>query len=572
MGQSIGNVIPIAANLGVSTKELFGSLAVLTKNGIKTSEAVTGLKAAYSNILKPGSEAGKLASKLGLNFSAAHLKSVGWAKFLEEVKQKTGGNSEKMAQLFGSTEALNSVMVLAGKGAGDFNKVLKDMNKTTGLTEQAYNKVQTPGEKFRQSLNKLKNSAIKLGDALAPVLTILTTYISKLSDKFNSLTPKQQQSIAKFMIMAAAIGPIILVIGSLTTKIGTTIIKISKLAGAIKKAGGIMAWLTTPGHIVVMVAIAIALVALLVIKNWNKISSLFTKVAKSISKSLGISKKDIQKFIGVIVNFAKIIGGKFKEAFSGLSKQILPPLKKLFASLKKLFSTLKPILVPIIKFIGGIFVVGICAAFSILATVISAVIKTIGNILGGLISILSGTIDYVVGVFTGNWRQAWTGIKSILSGIVEILKGLWQGLVSILTAPVQAVVDILDSAFKEKVAWVKNAWNELKNFLSHPISGTINIAKKIGEKVVNVATGKNALGTSYWHGGATLVGEHGPEIVELPSGSRVNDTRTSRKMFANGGVSIAKLADTIVVREEADIDKITDKLVKKLQKASFNTA
>ena len=84
MAQSMGNVIPIAAQLNVSTQELFGSIAVLTKNGIRTSEAITGLKAAYSNILKPSSEAAKLAQSLGLEFNAAHLKSVGWVKFLEE--------------------------------------------------------------------------------------------------------------------------------------------------------------------------------------------------------------------------------------------------------------------------------------------------------------------------------------------------------------------------------------------------------------------------------------------------------------------------------------------------------
>lgn len=78
MAEAMGNVIPIAAQLNVSTQELFGSIAVLTKNGIRTSEAITGLKAAYSNILKPSAEAAKLSQSLGIEFNAAHLKSVGW--------------------------------------------------------------------------------------------------------------------------------------------------------------------------------------------------------------------------------------------------------------------------------------------------------------------------------------------------------------------------------------------------------------------------------------------------------------------------------------------------------------
>ncbi|NYC04383.1 TP901 family phage tail tape measure protein [Clostridium beijerinckii] len=87
MSSSIGNVIPTTAALKVTTSELFSSLATLTANGIKTSEAVTGLKAAYSNIAKPSDDAAKMAEKLGLKFNAAHLQSVGWGKFLEEVKK-----------------------------------------------------------------------------------------------------------------------------------------------------------------------------------------------------------------------------------------------------------------------------------------------------------------------------------------------------------------------------------------------------------------------------------------------------------------------------------------------------
>ena len=35
---------------------------------------------------------------------------------------------------------------------------------------------------------------------------------------------------------------------------------------------------------------------------------------------------------------------------------------------------------------------------------------------------------------------------------------------------------------------------------------------------------RNATGTSFWRGGQTLVGEHGPEIVDLPRGSRIYKT------------------------------------------------
>ena len=147
LASSIGQVTPIANSLNVSTDELFSSIAVLTKNGIQTSSAITGLKAAYSNILKPSSDASKMAQQLGLSFSATHLQAVGWSKFMEEVKDKTNGDSEAMAKLFGSVEALNSMTVLAGAGFEDFTNCLGEMNGAAGLTQQSYEKMLTPAER-----------------------------------------------------------------------------------------------------------------------------------------------------------------------------------------------------------------------------------------------------------------------------------------------------------------------------------------------------------------------------------------------------------------------------------------
>ena len=47
---------------------------------------------------------------------------------------------------------------------------------------------------------------------------------------------------------------------------------------------------------------------------------------------------------------------------------------------------------------------------------------------------------------------------------------------------------------------------------------------------VSKSIGRNADGTDYWPGGLTWVGERGPEIVELPQGSRIHSAEDSRSM------------------------------------------
>lgn len=48
----------------------------------------------------------------------------------------------------------------------------------------------------------------------------------------------------------------------------------------------------------------------------------------------------------------------------------------------------------------------------------------------------------------------------------------------------------------------------------------------------------NAAGTNYWQGGSTLVGEQGPEIVNLPKGSQVIPNKKSEQMLSGSTVNI----------------------------------
>ena len=85
-------------------------------------------------------------------------------------------------------------------------------------------------------------------------------------------------------------------------------------------------------------------------------------------------------------------------------------------------------------------------------------------------------------------------------------------------------------------------------------------------------------GTDNWKGGTAMIHDRGAEIVDLPRGTRVYPHDESiKKAFNDGarsssGFNIAKLADTIVVREDADIDRIANALYSKFKKHALNMA
>lgn len=165
---SIGTVAPTANAAGVSVEELLASVASLTANGIGTSEAMTGMKAALSNVIKPTSEASKLAEQLGIDFSAASLQTKGWAGFLADLQEKTGGNTDQLAQLFGSVEALNTVLTLTSEqGTALMTKTLDEMAANTTALDDAYEAMSSTLEVTVQKIGtNLQNLGVQFYESI----------------------------------------------------------------------------------------------------------------------------------------------------------------------------------------------------------------------------------------------------------------------------------------------------------------------------------------------------------------------------------------------------------------------
>ena len=171
LAAGLGNVVPIAASLGVGFDELVAGTAALTLQGLSTSTAITSLRAILSGIAKPTSEAAKMAEKLGIDFSTTALEAKGLSGFLQDINEKTGGSADKLSVLFGSVEALNAALAFAGSGGDAFNDILTQMETKLGSTNEAFEIVTRSLDfRFGAATNRIKNIAIDFGKALLIVL------------------------------------------------------------------------------------------------------------------------------------------------------------------------------------------------------------------------------------------------------------------------------------------------------------------------------------------------------------------------------------------------------------------
>ncbi|PHV69781.1 phage tail tape measure protein [Sporanaerobium hydrogeniformans] len=280
LGKDFGKVAGLAATAKVEFAQVGAAVAVLTTNGIKSNEAITGLKAVLSAVVKPSAEAKKAAEEMGLKFNITNLQAKGLADFLGEVQNKCKGNTEEMAKLFGSVEALNAVLVLTNKeGMSQFNSNLQTINNSSGATEEALSKLKTPGEELSKSFNNLKNTMIEVGDSFAPVVTLVAGFFSILGQ----VPPGVLVTIAVLGTMIATIGGVITAINSTMTAVSNVSTIAAKVSGGLSPMESKILKIGAAVMVVVLALTALLAIWAVIRGRSNEVKSTMDSIGNSFS-------------------------------------------------------------------------------------------------------------------------------------------------------------------------------------------------------------------------------------------------------------------------------------------------
>ena len=229
LSASVGKLSPIFSAAGLSSEEMFAAVTALTKAGINTSEAVTGMKAAISNIVKPTKDALDTAKELGIQFDVSALKTKGLSTFMQELQEKTGGNVESMAKLFGSTEALNSMLALTGQQNKDFTGTLEESRQKAGQMKDALKLIidNDPTFVWKQNAANMQVISNFIGTTLQPVLAQLAGGLKWVTDSLISLRlehPKLADAITMIIGGGGAglvgFGGLLLILPQVVTSVG----------------------------------------------------------------------------------------------------------------------------------------------------------------------------------------------------------------------------------------------------------------------------------------------------------------------------------------------------------------
>jgi TP901 family phage tail tape measure protein len=166
---SMGQVLPLASNLGVRFDEVGAALAGMSKTGTDAATASTQLRQILATIAKPTAEADRALADMGLSAEGLReqIKDEGLFATLETLTDAFDGNIEATTEVFGNIRALSGVLDLMGASVDDNRELFRLMADDTGVLDEALGIVQDTAEnKFAVAMETAKESLIPIGDAL----------------------------------------------------------------------------------------------------------------------------------------------------------------------------------------------------------------------------------------------------------------------------------------------------------------------------------------------------------------------------------------------------------------------
>ena len=454
LGESFKYCAPIAGALGFSCEDTAEALGLMANAGIKSTQSGTSMR----SIMTALSGDVKFCSDAFGEMEIATTNQDGSMRELSDILADCRVAFDQMSE----SEKASAAQSLVGKNAMSgflalMNAAPADINKLSGAIENCDGTSLSMAETMQDNLggqltilkSQLEELAISFGEILMPVIREIVAKIQAFIDKLNAMDSATKETIVRIALVAAALGPLLIVVGKTLSTVGTLMQFVSKIPTMI--AGAKTAFATLSGAIggisAPMVAVVAAMAALVAafMHLWN-------------------TNEDFK-------NSILAIWEQIKATFERLTSGIVDRLNALGFNFESFGDVVKAVWQ------------GLC---DILAPWFEGVFTYIAEIFDVIVDVILGILDVFIGLFTGDWEQMWNGIKGIFVGIWDFIKNTFTNILDTL----KGIADVF-------LGWFGTSWDEvwtaIKDFF-------VNIWNSISSFVSGIFTSISNFFTSIWTG------------------------------------------------------------------------
>ena len=445
MGETFKYCAPVAGALGFSVEDTAEAIGLMGNAGIKASQAGTSMRSIMTNLTGDVKLSGAAIGDVTIATTNADGSMRSLSSILADCRVAFGGMTE--------AEKANNAEALVGKNAMSgflalMNAAPEDIEKVSGAVnnckDAAKNMADTMQDNLEGQLTILKSQlqelAISFGDLLMPAVRSIVSGLQGMVNVLNAMPDGVKRVIMIVALLAAALGPVLIIIGKTLSAIGTIMTWAPKLAGAISAVKGAFAALRATmmaNPIAIVIAAIAALVATFIylwntneefrqfwIRLWNEIKEVAVQVWTAVSQFLVSAWNGIRTVITTVMNAIRTV---ISTVWNGIRTIISTVLNGIRGTVNSVWNGIRNTIFSVVNGIKNTVSSAFNAMWSGIRGTISGIYNTIRDGLGN-------AVNYITGLASAGWRWG-----------ADIINGIVNGIRSCIGAVANAVTDVANT-------------------------------------------------------------------------------------------------------------------------------
>ena len=447
MGETFKYVAPVAGSLGYKAEDVAAAVGLMANSGIKASQAGTSLRSLLTNLAKPSDTVEASMKRLGLSLTDSSGKMKPMSQLTEELRDKFSGltaeqKAQEAASLAGKT-GMSGLLAIVNASDKDYKKLTKSIDECDGSSKKmADTMINNLSGQITILKSQLEGVAIQIGEIVVPKIKEFVTHIQGLVDKFSKLDRGTQTTIVKIAGIVAAIAPVLLTVGKLSSGIG----KIITLFGRI---GG----LASPIGIVVAAIAALAGVFAYAYKNNSKFREQVNGLVSGLKATL---LPVIEKLKTVFTN---LWTGTLQPLLSNLATSFTSTLSQILPALTNIIQTVLPQLANVIATIVPLIANIVATVLPQLADMINTILPLIMNFVSQIMPTIMSAIQAILPVITNLVQTVLPPLMTIIQSIVGVLMQVIQTVLPPIISALGTVITFIANVFINAWNIIKTAWS-----------------------------------------------------------------------------------------------------------------
>lgn len=443
-----------ASLAGWSLEDTAAALALFADHGVKGSDAGTSLKTMLQRLAAPTDQAAEAIAAYGLNIRDSNGKMKDISGIADELTGKLGGLSDAerdaaLQTIFGS-DASRAAAILMQSGSEGLAKYIAATNDATAAETMANAQKGELSWALENMGGAVESAAIAFGTALAPAITAVAGVIGNVAEAFASLPAGVQTGIAVVLALVAALGPLLMVIGSVVAALPA-------ISEGFAVLGGALAIPLAPAAAVVA---AIAAIAAAIYAAWTT----------------------SETFRAAVMAGVDAISSKVQEICAFLAPYVQAFLDQIVSTVQVAMDTLGPIIGAVLTVIVSTVVPILTSIMDTVAQVLAVILATVTNVMAAVSTVIQGAWTLIQGIFqtvlgvilavtTGDFTMLQQGVSNILNGLAGIVSGVLQGIASVFSGQWNAIRAVVTGVCNAVSGAVSGAFNGIKSVIDSTMNG-----------------------------------------------------------------------------------------------------